>query len=240
MAKIGFNAREVEPAEDFKPLPAGWYPVQITESEMLETSKKNGHYLSMVAKVIEGEFVNRQLFIRLNVDNPNEVAVRIANEQLSAICHAVNVLEIDDSEELHGIPFEIKVKVTPATDDYEAGNDVKGFRPLEGGTAGGMDEPKWDDEDEAEPETKKSAPKKSAPKKPAAKKAVKVLAMLDKEFTYEEWLETGRSDDDLVSEGLAEWVEEKAPPAKKAPPTKKEVTEEPAGDDDEPPWMKED
>ena len=115
MAKLEFNAAEVEPSNgDFTPVPAGWYPVQITESEIKETKARTGHYLEMVAKILEGEYMNRQFYIRLNIDNPNAIAVKIAQEQLSAICHATNVIEVNDSAELHGIPFELKVNVKPA------------------------------------------------------------------------------------------------------------------------------
>ena len=233
MATLNFNAKNVEPAKAFDPVPSGWYPVKITDSEMKQNSKKNGHFLEMIANVIEGEYMNRKLYISLNVDNPNETTVTIANEQLSAICHAVNVLECADSSQLHGIPFEMKVTVKPAKDGYDAKNEAKGFRALEGsaGVDPGSDAPDWasDAVDETVDETvdapiteTKAPPVKKAP----PTKAKPVLEMLDTEFSYDEWIDTGRNDQDMVDEGLARWVNptppvKKAPPAKKAAPAKK-------------------
>jgi len=256
MAALNFNAAAVEPSSgDFTPVPAGWYPVQITESEMKQTKACDGHYLEMVAKVINGDAMNRQFYIRLNLDNKNEVAVRIANEQLSAICHAVNVLQCETSEQLHGIPFDLKVVIKAAADGYEASNEVKGFRALEGAApaAGGpaSGEPSWANGSDTAEATKPAPKAKPAP----AAKAAKTLEMIDTDYTYEEWQATGRNDQEMVDEGIAKWVElapaKKAPPAKKAAPAKAQsntsaadggtIGEMPAdvADSDLPPWMQE-
>ena len=56
------------------------------------------------------EFKGRNLWARLNLDNPNEIAVKIARAELSALCRAVGVLEPKDSVELHNLPLVISVK----------------------------------------------------------------------------------------------------------------------------------
>ncbi|CAN8138802.1 hypothetical protein THIOSC15_1140001 [uncultured Thiomicrorhabdus sp.] len=46
---------------------------------------------------------------------------------MSAICHAVGVLQASDSQQLHDRPMNIKVGIQPARDGYEASNSIKGY-----------------------------------------------------------------------------------------------------------------
>lgn len=141
MANIGsFDATSVEPSEarDFTPLPAGEYRAMVVASELKATKAGNGHYLSLEIEVIEGEYANRKVFANLNLDNPNQQAVDIAQRDLSAICHAVGVLHVEDSEQLHDKPMRIKVKVTPAKGDYPAGNKITGYSKDDGAAAPAM------------------------------------------------------------------------------------------------------
>ena len=123
----GFDARTVEPTADFDPLPAGKYVAAITESEMKPTKSGNGHYLQLTFTILEGEYRNRVLWARLNLDNPNQTAVKIARSELSAICHAVGVLAPKDSVELHNLPLQITVKVKKRDDNGELTNEIKGY-----------------------------------------------------------------------------------------------------------------
>lgn len=128
----GFNAEDVPPQDSFDPLPAGWYPVIISDSEFKPTKNGNGQYLQLELTVIEGEYEGRKTWDRLNLDNPNQTAVDIAQRALSAICRAVGVMAPNDSTELHDRPFEVKLSVKPAKDSYEPSNEVKGYRAIGG------------------------------------------------------------------------------------------------------------
>jgi len=125
----GFNAHEVEPNASFEPIPAGKYLAAITESEMKPTKNGSGSYLQMTFTILEGEYKNRILWARLNLNNANATAVKIARSELSAICHAVGVLQPKDSVELHNIPLLITVKVKKRSDNDELTNEVKGYEP---------------------------------------------------------------------------------------------------------------
>lgn len=131
MAQLNFNAAAVQPASAFDPIPAGWYPAQITESEMKPTKDGSGAYLALTFTILGGQYANRKIFGRLNLQNRNPVAVEIAEQQLSAICHATGVIQLQDSSQLHGIPLDIKVKVRAADGTYEATNELSGFRALQ-------------------------------------------------------------------------------------------------------------
>lgn len=132
LAGYNFNAEEVEPSSSFDPIPAGWYTAIISSSEMKATRDGYGEYLSLTLQVIEGQYENRLVFARLNLKNANDKAVDIARKDLAAICRAVGVMSPQASEELHDIPLMIKVKVRPASGEYEASNDIGGYKAVEG------------------------------------------------------------------------------------------------------------
>lgn len=125
----GFNATEVEPTSSFEPIPAGKYLAAITESEMKPTKNGSGSYLQMTFTIIEGEFKNRVLWARLNLNNPNATAVKIARSELSAVCHAVGVMQPRDSVELHNLPLVITVKLKKREDTGELTNEIRGYEP---------------------------------------------------------------------------------------------------------------
>lgn len=128
MANLGFafDANTVQPQESFDVLPAGFYPVMITESEMKGTST-GGQMLVLTLEVIEGQFKGRKVWERLNLVNNNEQAVQIAQRSLSAICHAVKEFQVQDSSQLHHKPLIAKLKVNPAANGYDASNGVAGW-----------------------------------------------------------------------------------------------------------------
>ena len=135
LSAYNFNAEEVEPSSSFDPIPAGWYQAIISSSEMKATRDGYGEYLSLTLQIIEGNYQNRLVFARLNLKNANDVAVDIAKKDLAAICRAVGVMSPQASEELHDKPLMIKVKVRAAQGEYDASNDVAGYKAVEGGTA---------------------------------------------------------------------------------------------------------
>ena len=143
----GFDANQVEPASDFDPVPAGKYLAVITESEVKVNKAQNGSYLQLTFQIIEGEFKNRFLWARLNLDNQNATAVKIARAELSAICRAVGVMAPNDSVELHDLPLLITVKCKKRPDTGEVTNEIKGYAKKEGVTGkplqAATDTPPW-------------------------------------------------------------------------------------------------
>jgi hypothetical protein len=132
MAILNFNAAAVAPQMGFEPVPAGWYNVKIVGSEMKPTKAGDGSYLELTLEVLDGTYANRKLFHRLNIENKNPVAVNIAYSELSAIGHVTGVIQIGDSQMLHNIPFQIRVTVKAASGDYDASNEIKGYRDRNG------------------------------------------------------------------------------------------------------------
>lgn len=140
MAKLTqqFDARAVPPSVAQEVIPAGWYTARIEESEWAETAAKNGWMLKFKLVIIGGEHADVVLFDRLNMQNPNAMAMEIAQRTLSAICHATKVFQLDDTAQLHGIPLMVKVSVRAAGkgadgNDYAASNEIKGYKEVESG-----------------------------------------------------------------------------------------------------------
>ena len=127
----GFDASQVEPTTSFDPIPAGKYLAMITASDMKPNKAGTGSYLELVFTIVEGEYKGRQLWARLNLDNPNELAVKIARAELSAICRAVGVLTPRDSVELHNLPLVIRVACKKRKDTDEITNVIKGYEKRE-------------------------------------------------------------------------------------------------------------
>lgn len=127
----GFNADEVPPSTGFDAIPQGKYKVVISESEEKPTKKGDGSYVQFTFTVIDGEYENRKLLARLNLNNPSDQAVGIARRDLSAICHAVGVKQIKDTSQLHDIPLIVRV-TAKADDTGELRNDIKGYESANG------------------------------------------------------------------------------------------------------------
>jgi len=127
----GFDANQVEPTGDFEPIPAGKYKAVIADSEMKPTKAGTGHYLELKFEIIEGDHKNRLLWARLNLDNPNAIAVEIARAELSAICRAVEVMAPNDSVDLHNLPLVIHVRCKKRTDTGEIANEIRGYSKKE-------------------------------------------------------------------------------------------------------------
>lgn len=158
MAQLDFDASGVQPSTGISdPVPAGWYNVVIDESEIKPTKDASGAYLNLRFNILDGQYANRKVFTLLNIKNNNAQAVEIAYRDLSAICHAVGVMQVQDSQQLHGKPLKIRVTVSPATAEYEARNNVKAFKNINeqvGGVAG-------------QPAPQGAAPWAAAPQQPA-------------------------------------------------------------------------
>ena len=118
---------------DYSPIPPGEYRVHVVGSDLKATKAGTGNYLELEMEVLDGEHQGRKLFDRLNIDNPNQQAVDIAQRTLNAICVAVGKLSIGDSNELHNIPMIAVVKVDPARGDYGPSNSIKTYKPAGGG-----------------------------------------------------------------------------------------------------------
>lgn len=133
MPQFPFNQAQHKPQSTLEQMPAGWYPARVIESDIAPTSKGDGFRLKLTFEIIDGPYKGRKVTSGYNIQNPNPQAVEIAMNEIAAICCCVGKFQpIQQSEELHGIPLQIKL-TTQKDSDY---NEVKGYRDINGNDPG--------------------------------------------------------------------------------------------------------
>lgn len=122
-----FNANAVDPSQDFEPVPSGEYLAMITDSLMKPTKNGAGAYLEVTLTIQDGPCKGRLVWDRLNLINRSNQAVEIAQRTLSSICHAINVMNVTDSAQLHNKPMRIRVSYVEQN-GYQPKNEVKAYK----------------------------------------------------------------------------------------------------------------
>lgn len=123
--------------KEFGLMPSVWYLGHIKKSEIKKTKAGTGLRLNMqvvIESSEEDEFkdddckhVGRIVFIGLNIQNPSAQAVEISQRELTSICEACGIAEVEDSEELHDISFGFKLGIEKGNDGYEDKNVIKKY-----------------------------------------------------------------------------------------------------------------
>lgn len=129
-AFLNFDATQVDPRDEFQPVPAGSYSVIITESEIKDTKNGSGNYLKLALEIQDGEYRGRKIFHNITLQNQNQTAVSIGQKHLSQICHAVNVLQVHDSQQLHFRPLIAVVKIRKGDGQYGDSNEVQRYEAM--------------------------------------------------------------------------------------------------------------
>ena len=116
MAELNFNADDA-PESEYDPLPAGDYLVQVSDSDFKDSKNGQSQYLALTLEVIDGPRQGRKLWENFVLSHATSSrAVDIGKQKLASLCRAVGVMHVRHSEELHGIPFFIKVTVEEGQD----------------------------------------------------------------------------------------------------------------------------
>lgn len=134
LLNLSFSTDEIKNAQtdNFTPIPAGNYIAEINRSEVKQTKDGRGSYLSLTFKILDGDFANRLVFQNITIVNANQTAQAIGREQMAQIAGACGIMQLNDSQELHGKPMWIKVAIeVDKTGQYEPRNTIKRFMPLQ-------------------------------------------------------------------------------------------------------------
>lgn len=131
MAQLNFKASAVtiEDRPGFGPLPAGDYEMMIVKTDTKATKAGTGHYLECEMHVVGGQHGGRRHWERFNLDNPNQQAVKIAQESLARLCNAIGLDDVADSEELHDHIFVAEVGIDKKD---ETRNVIWNYKPAAG------------------------------------------------------------------------------------------------------------
>lgn len=137
MGNLNFDASEVAPMTDsFEPLPAGHYQMRIIEAEMQIGKSPDAGEMLKIQLEIDAEahmkYAGRRVFSYLCINHKGSSARNIARRHLSAICQALRVKVLDDTEQLLGQLLLVKLKVRAAANGYEASNDATNYAAPDG------------------------------------------------------------------------------------------------------------
>ena len=129
--QFSFDATGIDTSDDrgFEPLPQGKYNAMVIESTIKDTKAGTGQYLELVCQVLDGKHVNRKVWHRLNIVNPNPVAENIGRKDLAILLSNLGLPpKFGDTNEMHGKPFVMGLKISQS-DGYEPSNDVSFTTP---------------------------------------------------------------------------------------------------------------
>lgn len=128
-----FNAAEVQPSS-FEAIPTGTYEAVISNSESRPMKSGNGMGFNLEFEIISGECKGRKVFAWITFEHRTSPdAQRIGREQLSAICRAVGVTQLNDTAQLHNLPLHIVVALDK---NDPTRNIIKSFKAVKSVGAG--------------------------------------------------------------------------------------------------------
>ncbi len=131
MADLGgeYDATGGKTMNEVTALPAGEYVATLVKSEKQFAKSGNGNaFVNCEFEVQEGDAQGRRFWTILNLWNNNTTTIEIAQRELNSIIHACGKLRIQDTEELHGIPMRVKLRVKDDP-NYGPQNRVVSYKP---------------------------------------------------------------------------------------------------------------
>jgi hypothetical protein len=132
-----FNAQQFDPTQGGGSLPVGRHPVIVESSEVKANKANDGGYLQLNLKLIDGPQTGTTGAYRLNLYHSNPQTAEIAHRQLSAICHVIGVFNVQDSQQLHNIPFIVEVGLQKGEEAAQKGyTEVKKVFDINGNEPG--------------------------------------------------------------------------------------------------------
>ena len=131
-----FNPLDKSQDISFQVLPEGDYLCRGKNSILKDTKKGDGRYLQLNLEIVEGDFAGELITDRFNLDNPNQLAVRIAKSALYKYCEAIGVVEQFNPlahivPELYGklVWVSVSIQKAPAGSSYGDSQKIKGYKP---------------------------------------------------------------------------------------------------------------
>lgn len=130
MPSINFDATSYTPQErSYGLIAPGKYPAVINATDIKATKSGTGQYLEIEFQIIDGEYAGRRVWERLNINNENKKAEDIARERLAALCQALEIATLTDSDQLQDGQVLLGLEIDRKEPDR---NRVSGFWALDG------------------------------------------------------------------------------------------------------------
>ena len=137
MAKLeeAFITDEMPKGNDYTPLPAGWYVASIGSADLANTKNGKGQYIKIRYNIEGPSHQGRVVFGNLNTRNESEKAMEVGRQQMGNLLRALGIAKLTDTDQLVGGNVEIKLAVREAEGQYEAQNELKGFKSVSGSSS---------------------------------------------------------------------------------------------------------
>lgn len=116
------------PESSYNPIPTGWYPTVITDTERKAT-QKGGEMLILCAEVIDGPYKGKKSWTNFNVECANKKTQDWAQRDIGVITRAVGLYRPKHESELCNRPLMARWVVIPEG-EYPAKNEMKDWKPM--------------------------------------------------------------------------------------------------------------
>lgn len=115
--KFDATAHDTTP-RDYEELPSGNYRMEIETADVAPTKSGDGTVLKVTMQVVEPEeFAGRKLFTNYNLENKNAQAQEIGQRQFASLCRAMEIGEVDDTDDILFKSFMVKVALGKPSKD---------------------------------------------------------------------------------------------------------------------------
>lgn len=122
MAQLGANVAEMPDSESFEPLPAAQYHLEITISDVTTPDAAKGRRVEVEYVVVSGPYEGRRGWDRFDIDrvaNTKNGEQQIDAKRFKQLCGAIGITDhVNDTNELHSIPFFASATIEPANGQY--------------------------------------------------------------------------------------------------------------------------
>jgi hypothetical protein len=118
---------------NFEPIPAGWYEVSISSTQLKQTKTGTGEFIALHYNVLGPDYKGRVIFGKLNIRNPHPHIQDIGIQQLGELMRAIGLASVEDTDQLIGGHLEVKVEIREASGGCDFSNYVSNFRAIKSG-----------------------------------------------------------------------------------------------------------
>lgn len=129
MSSIRFNASSFAPVAAAALLKPGDYDARIMQSEIMPVRSGDGRAIQVAFEMLSPEHEGRIVWSRIHFETQDRLVRDIASRELAALCKAVGVSELTDTEQLLHKCLRVTLGIKPRRDG-DMTNVVRAYLPL--------------------------------------------------------------------------------------------------------------
>jgi len=126
-----FNIEEMPEGNNYDPIPAGDYIVNIVKADIKATKDGTGQFIALQMDVLAPSHAGRKVFSNINVRNKSTQAEEIGRQQLGSIMRACGLAKVTDTDELLGQQILVKV-IIEQQEGRDPQNVVRSYKAVDG------------------------------------------------------------------------------------------------------------